>query len=218
MKIYFLLRDNQETGPFSIDEMRSQNLKELDLIWKDGESITWKYPSEMKEFRAAAPKAAMHAGTFVNNRKERQIAYFNRNIAEMGFKKHNIESIIQPDAFVSDVPAGYEYLVMADQYRLTVDHTLSEQILESVFANQAEEKVAESKTYTVLGAPQVIDTAEVAAKESFFDNMIEMPLRYKAKPVVTANNVRKKRGPGGLGNGLAGWVAIIAAAFMHLKL
>lgn len=213
MKMYFLLRENKETGPYSLDELKSQKLRQLDLIWTEGESIIWKYPSEIKEFQSYVPAVKESLGTLVNNRKERQIVYFRWNMSEMGFKSTNINNIILPDAFTSDVPEGYEYLVMADGYRHAVDHSVSEQILEDVFAQQEEEMVVETKVYTVLGAPQVIDTAEVAA--TLCENTIELPFRYTSK--TSGKEVRKKRKHRGLGHGLAGWAGLIAAAFMHFK-
>jgi hypothetical protein len=53
-KVYLLLRNNLQSGPYTIDELRQQKLKSTDLIWKEGESTAWFYPSELEE---------LHAGT-----------------------------------------------------------------------------------------------------------------------------------------------------------
>lgn len=52
MKKYLLLRDNQESGPFSFDELASMNLKPLDLVWIENESTSWQYASEMEELKS----------------------------------------------------------------------------------------------------------------------------------------------------------------------
>jgi hypothetical protein len=36
MKIYFLHRNQQLLGPYTLDELRSQPLTKDDIIWKDG--------------------------------------------------------------------------------------------------------------------------------------------------------------------------------------
>jgi hypothetical protein len=47
-KSYLLLRDNIEKGPYTIDELLHQ-LQPSDLVWVEGESVVWAYPSEIKE-------------------------------------------------------------------------------------------------------------------------------------------------------------------------
>jgi len=51
MKKYFLLRNNRETGPHSIEQLASIGLLPLDLIWIQDESTSWKYPEEIDEVK-----------------------------------------------------------------------------------------------------------------------------------------------------------------------
>ncbi len=51
-KVYLLLRDNHQSGPFTIDELIQQQLKATDLIWVEGRSTAWNYPYEMEEFKS----------------------------------------------------------------------------------------------------------------------------------------------------------------------
>lgn len=55
MTSYLLLRDNRESGPFTFDELRSTGLKPYDLIWVQGRSAAWRYPSEIEELKEFAP-------------------------------------------------------------------------------------------------------------------------------------------------------------------
>lgn len=52
MKCYLLLRKNAETGPFTLDELTAQALKPTDLIWMEGQSTAWKYPTEIEALQA----------------------------------------------------------------------------------------------------------------------------------------------------------------------
>jgi hypothetical protein len=51
LKKYLLLRNNKKSGPHTYDEMVCLDLKPQDLVWVDGKSTAWRYPSEMPEFR-----------------------------------------------------------------------------------------------------------------------------------------------------------------------
>ena len=51
MKYYRLLRNNKESGPFSSDDLISNGFKPYDLIWEEGKSAAWRYPSEIADFK-----------------------------------------------------------------------------------------------------------------------------------------------------------------------
>jgi hypothetical protein len=57
-KVYRLLRNNQETGPYTLDEILQLNLKPFDLVWVEGRSAAWRYPSEIETLKAFVPAAA----------------------------------------------------------------------------------------------------------------------------------------------------------------
>lgn len=51
MKKYLLLRNNQQCGPHSIEQLASVGLFPMDLIWIEDESTAWKYPEEIEELK-----------------------------------------------------------------------------------------------------------------------------------------------------------------------
>jgi hypothetical protein len=55
MNKYLLLRDNKQSGPYSANELRLHGLKPYDLVWLEGRSAAWRYPSEIEELRPFAP-------------------------------------------------------------------------------------------------------------------------------------------------------------------
>jgi len=55
MTNYLLLRDNKQTGPYSFDELKEKGLKAYDLVWVEGKSAAWRYPSEILELSPFAP-------------------------------------------------------------------------------------------------------------------------------------------------------------------
>lgn len=50
MSTYLLLRDNKQTGPYSLEEILTKGFKPYDLIWVEGKSAGWRYPGELPEF------------------------------------------------------------------------------------------------------------------------------------------------------------------------
>jgi hypothetical protein len=55
MASYLLLRNNKESGPFSFDDLLKNGLKPYDLVWVQGKSAAWRYPSEIEELKPYAP-------------------------------------------------------------------------------------------------------------------------------------------------------------------
>src|SRR3982750_2624056 len=52
---YRLLRDNKESGPYSEEELIAKGFKPYDLLWAEGKSAGWRYPSEIAPFKTVAP-------------------------------------------------------------------------------------------------------------------------------------------------------------------
>ena len=55
MSSYLLLRNNKESGPYTLDSLIQLGLKPYDLVWVEGRSAAWRYPSEVAELKAYAP-------------------------------------------------------------------------------------------------------------------------------------------------------------------
>lgn len=47
-RVYLLLRNNQQAGPFTIDELLQQQLRTSDMIWVEGKSTAWMYLPELE--------------------------------------------------------------------------------------------------------------------------------------------------------------------------
>ncbi len=51
MRSYILLRNNRESGPYSFRELKTIGINSNDLIWIDGESTSWTYPTDFEELK-----------------------------------------------------------------------------------------------------------------------------------------------------------------------
>jgi hypothetical protein len=59
-KTYSLLRNNKQSGPYTLEELLQLKLKPFDLVWVDGKSAGWSYPSEidaLKDYVTDIPKS-----------------------------------------------------------------------------------------------------------------------------------------------------------------
>jgi len=53
--MYLLLRNNKQSGPYSLDDLKTMGLKAYDLVWVEGRSAAWRYPCEIDELSEFAP-------------------------------------------------------------------------------------------------------------------------------------------------------------------
>src|SRR5688572_30104043 len=99
MKSYLLLRDNQESGPFTLKQMAQKNLQPLDLVWIEGDSNCWMYAGEISELKEHVQQAA-HSGnneTKGNKKVRKESAVFvalptHYNFKENGTIDHELVS------------------------------------------------------------------------------------------------------------------------------
>lgn len=52
---YLLLRDNKQSGPYTLQELIEKGIKAYDLVWAEGKSAAWRYPSEIAELKPFSP-------------------------------------------------------------------------------------------------------------------------------------------------------------------
>jgi hypothetical protein len=57
MRKYFLLRNNSESGPYTLEELKNLGLFTRDLVWIEGASRRWMNADQIDEFRPWVKKA-----------------------------------------------------------------------------------------------------------------------------------------------------------------
>lgn len=50
--MYRILRNNKEQGPYNLDELVQLKLRPYDLIWVEGKSACWRYPTEIEDLKS----------------------------------------------------------------------------------------------------------------------------------------------------------------------
>lgn len=97
MQQYRLLRNNKESGPYTWKELAHLPLKPYDLVWVDGKSAAWRYPSELPEFKEVAPRV-----------EEDFYEQFHRRPAEKKEAAATVSSGITEKAEVTSAPVTSE--------------------------------------------------------------------------------------------------------------
>ena len=54
MKLYFLLRNNIESGPYTQKDLKEIGLAPSDLLWIEGDSTAWQHPTEINGLKSIA--------------------------------------------------------------------------------------------------------------------------------------------------------------------
>jgi Tfp pilus assembly protein PilV len=60
-RVYLLLRDNIQSGPYAFDELLQQQLLASDLIWVEGKSTAWAYPYEIEDLKGSLTGQSVEA-------------------------------------------------------------------------------------------------------------------------------------------------------------
>jgi len=129
MPSYRLLRNNKESGPYTLNDLVTLGLKPYDLVWVDGRSAAWRYPSEVAELKEYAPvveeqpyerfyKKPSEAETSVkesvasvSSEKTYQPTNINENFAKTEPTKNIVEKPIANSEVkntISEVPKPYQ--------------------------------------------------------------------------------------------------------------
>ncbi len=83
MKPYLLLRNNIQSGPYSVEELNMLGLKPSDLIWVEGKSFSWKYPTEIDELNSLMPAVEQNISDIANSIKEKKLSSVNESIPQL---------------------------------------------------------------------------------------------------------------------------------------
>ena len=104
MERFLLLRDRQELGPFTLEELKLWGLKWGDLVWLEGKSVAWDYPANIKELKGFIEPPP------IGERSEPESSYSTTNlpIAAETFPTHHSEEADQGRGSLPEAVATLE--------------------------------------------------------------------------------------------------------------
>lgn len=113
MSSYYLLRNNLESGPYTLTEIQRLVFRAGDLVWKQGESHCWNTPTEMEEFRdclytneEACTKATTSSSVRLMDIFDRQEVYSNASFMSADALGENAAGVASIGTFQQRYPNG----------------------------------------------------------------------------------------------------------------
>lgn len=113
MKRYSVLRNNQESGPFTLAQLKAVGITETDLVWIEGESTSWKYPTEIKELQTiveAAPKHPSGTGQKISQtiKSNEGLQPFSQN-NDIGYTRSHTKTVDAVDEYFSSTKEDFNW-------------------------------------------------------------------------------------------------------------
>lgn len=167
MASYLLLRDNKETGPYSLNELLDLGLKEYDLVWVQGKSAAWRYPGEVEELKAFAPPAEEQPFDrfYKKNTEEKKQPVSSEKNETMAFKKAVFVTMPSPKKEVAEAETATSHSGNSYQRVKTITVTENPVAAEMKFAQPLDE-IKEMYVKTLQQRKQ-----KIARKNLFFKNL-----------------------------------------------
>jgi len=146
MDTYLLLRSNKQSGPYSLQQLVSSGLKPYDLVWVEGKSAAWRYPSEVDGLKDYAPAT-----------EEQPYDRFYKKPEEKPQEKQVLKQVSpQPETYV--LPKEETYVLPVENKTVTTS--------KKVFVAMPENHVPKKQPQPVyVKAPAIIDEKPVVAEE-----------------------------------------------------
>jgi hypothetical protein len=146
MNQYLLLRDNKQTGPYTAEELAAKGLKAYDLVWLEGKSAAWRYPSEIAELKAFAPVV-----------EEQPYDRFYKKPAEQSATQSQTVAAASTQTMAQTTMASSQQLVTEQQPAAATSHAVTAAEEQAPVSKPAEQTTArhiyvtmpESKPHTV---------------------------------------------------------------------
>ncbi len=167
MASYLLLRDNKETGPYSLNELLDLGLKAYDLVWVQGKSAAWRYPGEVEELKAFAPPAEEQPFDrfYKKNTEEKKQPVSSEKNETMAFKKAVFVTMPSPKKEVAEAETATSHSGNSYQRVKTITVTENPVAAEMKFAQPLDE-IKEMYVKTLQQRKQ-----KIARKNLFFKNL-----------------------------------------------
>ena len=100
---YRLLRNNKETGPYSLDELLQLSLKPFDLVWVEGQSAGWRYPSEIEILKPYMETAIQENSSAIQQIETSRVEAPVRNISDALVSNRDAQVIRAHERMRNDV-------------------------------------------------------------------------------------------------------------------
>lgn len=185
MDTYLLLRSNKQSGPYSLQQLVSLGLKPYDLVWLEGKSAAWRYPSEVDGLKSYAPAT-----------EEQPYDRFYKKTEEKPQEKQ-ISKAPAPQQQETYVPSKEEaYVPPKEEVYVLPEENKTVTTSRKVFVAMPENHVPKKQSQPVIAkTPPIVEEKPVVVEEKKVENkplytedysLPKEPVLPKQKEIINA--------------------------------
>ncbi len=190
MNTYLLLRSNKQSGPYTLQQLVSFGLKPYDLVWVEGKSAAWRYPSEVDVLKDYAPATEEQpSDRFYKKPEEKQEVKPQAKIVSEPVQTVD-EPVQQPEKtyrFVNEpkLQPGVAYSLPVENKTVTTGKKVFVSMPENHTPKKAVQTAAVKAPVIVEEKPKIIEERKIESK----------PVLIKEEPVIKETPVLQKTEP-----------------------
>jgi hypothetical protein len=184
MDTYLLLRSNKQSGPYSLQQLVSLGLKPYDLVWLEGKSAAWRYPSEVEGLKAYSPAT-----------EEQPYDRFYKKPEEKPQEKINKPAQPQQETYI--LPKEETYVLPVENKTVTTSRKVFVAMPENHLPKKQSQPVVVKTAPIVEEKPIAVEEKKVESKPLYTtpEPLPKEPVLPKQEPVIKAYPVSLNEEP-----------------------
>jgi hypothetical protein len=184
MDTYLLLRSNKQSGPYSLQQLVSLGLKPYDLVWLEGKSAAWRYPSEVEGLKAYSPAT-----------EEQPYDRFYKKPEEKPQEKINKPAQLQQETYI--LPKEETYVLPVENKTVTTSRKVFVAMPENHLPKKQSQPVVVKTAPIVEEKPIAVEEKKVESKPLYTtpETLPKEPVLPKQEPVIKAYPVSLNEEP-----------------------
>ena len=186
MDTYLLLRNNKQSGPYSLQQLVSFGLKPYDLVWVEGKSAAWRYPSEVDGLKAYSPAT-----------EEQPYDRFYKKAEEKPQEKQTNKPA-QPQQETYIAPKEETYVPSKEEVYVLPEENKTLTTSRKVFVAMPENHFPKKQSQPVVAkTPSIVEEKKVESKPLYTEDytLPKEPVLPKQKEIINAYPVSLKEEP-----------------------
>jgi len=196
MDTYLLLRSNKQSGPYSLQQLVNFGLKPYDLVWVEGKSAAWRYPSEVDGLKSHAPAT-----------EEQPYDRFYKKTEEKPQEKQISKPVLQQQEtyippkeevyVIPEAPKEEVYVIPEENKTLTTTRKVFVAMPENHIPKKPSQPVVVKAAPVVEEKPVVIEERKVEPKPIPIEDysLPKEPVLPKQKQIINAYPVTLQEEP-----------------------
>ena len=196
MDTYLLLRSNKQSGPYSLQQLVNFGFKPYDLVWVEGKSAAWRYPSEVDGLKTYAPATEEQPyDRFYKKTEEKTVSKPQQQQQETPKQQQQETFVQQQETYV---PQKEEvYVLPVENKTLTTSRKVFVAMPENHVPKKQSQPAVVKTPPIVEEKPVFVEEKKVESKPLYIEHetLPKEPVLPKQKQIINAYPVSLKEEP-----------------------